>query len=337
MLEQLLLGPARQAEGAVLRVGGARVAQGGACLLEEGLVDGAAAGEHGRGGVSAGPERQRRWGVGFCALVGCRRVQWPCRQRQGRGTSVPTPHSPNCHFGHCRQLSKIRVHQSGGSQEGPVLGGTGWQEVCCGKGTAVILLQGSRPWRQSLPPPKHPGFPPAPGKPQRAPRPLLSRALTGEHVLDGVVVGEAVGGLGRGGGGAILREGLLQVDLQAVQRGQAAVVLGRQRGVGPTGRRRHPVLNVCLPLSGHLGSPPARARRPLTTSSMELLSPASSCSARRERTTPRTRCTYSKTVSSGGRLQLPSPSLAPEKGWPPSPLDGLPGNLRWAETRFLPV
>lgn len=54
VLQQLLLGLARQAEGAVVRVGGARVARRDAQLLEVGLVDRAAAGVDGRASVPGG-------------------------------------------------------------------------------------------------------------------------------------------------------------------------------------------------------------------------------------------------------------------------------------------
>jgi len=51
MLQQLLLGLARQAERAVVRVGNTRVAERSTQLLEVGFLDGVPAGVHGRGGV----------------------------------------------------------------------------------------------------------------------------------------------------------------------------------------------------------------------------------------------------------------------------------------------
>lgn len=52
MLEQLLLGFAREAEGGVLGAGEAGGPRGRRQLLEVGFLDGVAAGVHGRGGVS---------------------------------------------------------------------------------------------------------------------------------------------------------------------------------------------------------------------------------------------------------------------------------------------
>ena len=51
MLQQLLLGLARQAECTVVRVGNTRVAERSTQLLEVGFLDGVPAGVHGRGGV----------------------------------------------------------------------------------------------------------------------------------------------------------------------------------------------------------------------------------------------------------------------------------------------
>lgn len=65
VLQQLLLGLAGQAEGAVVRVGNARVAERSTQLLEVGFLDGVPAGVHGRGGVPAG---SRGGTSGFTAL-----------------------------------------------------------------------------------------------------------------------------------------------------------------------------------------------------------------------------------------------------------------------------
>lgn len=62
VLQQLLLGLARQAERAVVRVGNARVAEWSTQLLEVGFLDGVPAGVHGRGGVPGGQGRQQRSG-----------------------------------------------------------------------------------------------------------------------------------------------------------------------------------------------------------------------------------------------------------------------------------
>lgn len=58
MLQQLLLGLARQAECTVVRVGNARVAERSAQLLEVGFLDGILAGVHGRGGVPSRAEEK---------------------------------------------------------------------------------------------------------------------------------------------------------------------------------------------------------------------------------------------------------------------------------------
>lgn len=66
MLQQLLLGFACEAEGAILRVWEARAAGSGCQLLEVGLLGWAAAGVHGCGGVPVGEEtgQQLRGPVG---------------------------------------------------------------------------------------------------------------------------------------------------------------------------------------------------------------------------------------------------------------------------------
>lgn len=61
MLQQLLLGLARQAECAVVRVGNARVAVWSTQLLEVGFLDRIPAGVHSRGGI---PKQGRREGSG---------------------------------------------------------------------------------------------------------------------------------------------------------------------------------------------------------------------------------------------------------------------------------
>lgn len=63
VLQQLLLGLAWQAEGAVVRVGNARVAERSTQLLEVGFLDGVPAGVHGRGGVPGGQGRQQQSGL----------------------------------------------------------------------------------------------------------------------------------------------------------------------------------------------------------------------------------------------------------------------------------
>lgn len=60
MLQQLLLGFACEAEGAILRVWEARAAGSGCQLLEVGLLGWAAAGVHGCGGVPDGHLVQHR-------------------------------------------------------------------------------------------------------------------------------------------------------------------------------------------------------------------------------------------------------------------------------------
>lgn len=94
VLQQLLLGFAREAEGTILRVREARAAGSGHQLLEVGLLGRAAAGIHSCGGVPVGEETgQQLRGVGW-ALAGHPNTPNACRgsdyrfDLQARGTTV---------------------------------------------------------------------------------------------------------------------------------------------------------------------------------------------------------------------------------------------------------
>ena len=68
VLQQLLLGFAGEAEGAVLRAREAGAPRRHRQLLEISLLDGAATGVHGRGGVSEGEERRQRSQAAWAGL-----------------------------------------------------------------------------------------------------------------------------------------------------------------------------------------------------------------------------------------------------------------------------